>query len=264
MNKFYIDPDCTNDNQRKLKISILANDTSIPELLFLTIGFVVFSALFTFVFWENFEDIHLWFAGQSIDAVVQDCDEGTGFRGGRTVEVSYTYSVLDTTDVIHSYAQEERVGPYVDCKNIGDGQLIEVKYNASYPDISRVVDARLMNPIWIDLLSNLLIWLILAIVVLMDLLTFVGVVVYIRASFKWLYLRGKGILLDGEIVEIDFREEIRGGYYIKIIYNFLSPDSQILGQIIEKRRDDLKYKPLPQPGTPVTILYADDDCHIML
>ena len=54
------------------------------------------------------------------------------------------------------------------------------------------------------------------------------------------------------------------GNYIEVGYEFVV-DNRVFSGTQVKRREDLKNKyRLPPPGTPIRILYADDDAYVML
>ncbi|MFN8531421.1 MAG: hypothetical protein U0670_22685 [Anaerolineae bacterium] len=88
-------------------------------------------------------------------------------------------------------------------------------------------------------------------------------------------------VIDGTLIEAVWRSEDftyyqfeksygwRERQYLETVlvahYEFVSPTSdQRLRGSTEWERPDLKGKPLPPPGTPIRVLYADDETHIML
>lgn len=104
-----------------------------------------------------------------------------------------------------------------------------------------------------------------------------------RRRQQWIYRRLEKTrrLIDGTLIEAAWRSEDftyyqfersygwRERQYIETVlvarYQFVSPSSgQLLKGSTEWERRDLKGKPLPPPGTPIRVLYADDETHMML
>ncbi len=99
----------------------------------------------------------------------------------------------------------------------------------------------------------------------------------LRMNKRYDLLIKNGVLLSGTIKNIYVKEqrfyyrdknfqmkEYRGTYYIVVIYTFTTPDQRtITGEQI-RIREDLRDKPLPPDGTPIRVLYADDNTHVML
>ncbi len=90
-------------------------------------------------------------------------------------------------------------------------------------------------------------------------------------------LRLTRTVIDGELISLEwrgydysyrdrmFRKYTVIDYVITARYQFVSPTTGnvITGRVQRKRRD-LKRVPLPPLGTPVRVLYADDEAHMML
>jgi lysylphosphatidylglycerol synthetase-like protein (DUF2156 family) len=74
-----------------------------------------------------------------------------------------------------------------------------------------------------------------------------------------------GYVLPGEIVSaVASMSGINWGYattqfVVDIAYQFTSPNGDLFHATIKESRPDLNGKPLPLPGTPVYVLYFNDD-----
>jgi hypothetical protein len=86
---------------------------------------------------------------------------------------------------------------------------------------------------------------------------------FIRALL-WLPQLKKGILLDGILIDCINQAEYRRHPGLQTTYQFKSPVGRELTRRQFYRRDDLLNEQLPEPGTPVKILYASDNCYVML
>ena len=79
-------------------------------------------------------------------------------------------------------------------------------------------------------------------------------------------MKTRSIIIGGKITSIDkFKgQAMSRGNYIEVGYEFVV-DNRVFSGTQVKRREDLKNKyRLPPPGTPIRILYADDDAYVML
>jgi hypothetical protein len=74
-------------------------------------------------------------------------------------------------------------------------------------------------------------------------------------------LLAKGQLIDGAIQDCQFHQQ-RDGYYIHVKYQFTAPTTgRQLKPLQRVHRDDLKGGYLPNPGTPIKVLYLKDSRH---
>jgi hypothetical protein len=101
---------------------------------------------------------------------------------------------------------------------------------------------------------------------------------FIQAVFKWRQLVQSGVLLTGYIEKASSssKKAIKKGKYnkypnppywmnLEVIYSFDNPSGKhITGSQKEPVPRYTLPRQLPEPGTPVTILYASDYCHFML
>jgi hypothetical protein len=91
---------------------------------------------------------------------------------------------------------------------------------------------------------------------------------FLNTRPKLARLKKQSRILDGVIsfIGVAPKPKFAGrweGYYIEITYDFIAYDLFFRGKQV-KRRNDLRGKPLPPPGTPVRILYADENTYVML
>ena len=97
----------------------------------------------------------------------------------------------------------------------------------------------------------------------------------IRRSYK--RLRQTRTVIDGDLVSLEWRGydiTYRDRCWKKVTvidhvitarYTFVSPTTgETLSGMVQRKRPDLRRVPLPPPETPVRVLYADDDAHMML
>jgi hypothetical protein len=92
-------------------------------------------------------------------------------------------------------------------------------------------------------------------------------------------LIGSGILIEGQVYEIRIREQRvnyleswlkkpanKGLYFVDFIYKFTSPEQRVVYgvQTVVRVYQDLYNQPPPPDGTPIRVLYADDNTHVML
>jgi hypothetical protein len=76
------------------------------------------------------------------------------------------------------------------------------------------------------------------------------------------YLR-ESKLITGEIVSCEKRyEDSRNVVYVTL--QFTAPNQNVLTGTQSKEREDSLVNPLPPPGTPVTVVYVDDQNYVIL
>jgi hypothetical protein len=86
------------------------------------------------------------------------------------------------------------------------------------------------------------------------------------ATYKKFQHFQNAVVLKGEVTSAALTLfDARYGYPILTVhYCFLSPDGKTLRGVRRHKRSDLTKNTLPEEGTPVNILYADDDCYMLL
>lgn len=82
-------------------------------------------------------------------------------------------------------------------------------------------------------------------------------------------LMQQGRLIHGTVVwckgKVHFSEGQSSDYYhVTVTYEFQSPTGQSLWNRGVEVRDDLRGQPLPKPGTPVLVLYLDDQNYALI
>lgn len=97
-------------------------------------------------------------------------------------------------------------------------------------------------------------------ITVIGLLVLLGVLRYILIdapkSAKRFARDGKNIL--GEIVECTGQAS-EDDYSIQVRYRFQTPDGKEIIQQVSSVRNDLKNKPIPAPGTSISIIYINDE-----
>jgi hypothetical protein len=69
----------------------------------------------------------------------------------------------------------------------------------------------------------------------------------------------RGQLLPGQILRAEGKRGSKGSYTVSIDFGFTNPYGQQLIKKQSKNRPDLRNTPLPAVGTPVAVLYVDDN-----
>lgn len=89
-----------------------------------------------------------------------------------------------------------------------------------------------------------------------------------RRSYK--HLSQTRTVIEGDLVSLEWRGfdiTYRDRCWKKVTarYTFVSPTTGVtLSGAVQRKRPDLRRASLPAPGTPVRVLYADDDAYMML
>jgi hypothetical protein len=84
------------------------------------------------------------------------------------------------------------------------------------------------------------------------------------SAWFWIYklrklrrLETEGHLLEGQVTHCSGVTH-KSNYEVKLSYCFYTPDERPLRDKTSRIRHDLYLTALPQPGTPVAVLYLDD------
>lgn len=201
-------------------------------------------------------------SGVNTVAVVTQCQMQPQGENNYAPELNYIYTV-NSLDYENSHTITGRA---LDCDDFPIGTTLEARYLLNNPSHSKITQTE-ANPTLgyrIFFYSGFACFSVFMVAFVIWGLT--DVIEYIIARRNYPILLKKGVLLDGEIVKAE--REIRGRYtkfhYVKITYEFETPDGRILTRSLSRRREDLKGKELPAAGTPVTVLYADDFAVIVL
>jgi hypothetical protein len=169
-------------------------------------------------------------------------------RGRRSTSYYVTYAYYDGRTIREQVSRStyERLSP---------GARVQVRYATANPSIAHIEGNNGMTwPVVGTLLS----------------LAFVGGGVFgLMRSIASLgndrRLRQSGRQLAGTLIRAKTHKGSKGAISLEARYSFRSPASgkQIEAKITRPRKD-LKDAPLPAPGTPVAVLYVDDECYVVL
>jgi hypothetical protein len=92
-------------------------------------------------------------------------------------------------------------------------------------------------------------------------------VLVVRTERRERRLAAQGRLVPGRIVScrggLDPSEHGRS-YYLDVVYRVQGPAGEMITGTKSLPRDDLHGQPLPQPGTPVAVLFLDEKVHDVL
>jgi hypothetical protein len=205
--------------------------------------------------WSNFD-----YRFNGIDAVadVSHCERFR--RQGKPdyweLQLSYTYHTPQGNFQGEEMFMDDRL-----CSDLPS--RISIRYLSYKPIEARITDSTLVPTILTTLGFSVLIWS----AALIGIFGF-GFLIYqnwllIVALIKRPRLQAKGVLLEGELIQIE--PYIEGEQHFLVAeYRFASPTGRKRQGKQTAEREDLRGKNLPLPGTPVTVLYADDQTYVML
>ena len=80
-------------------------------------------------------------------------------------------------------------------------------------------------------------------------------------------LEDTGILIQGRVVEVRHDIAITANgrkTAVRLRYEFVSPENQPITNEEAQLRDDLAVNDLPEPGTPIIVMYANNTCYRVL
>lgn len=265
--KFLLNPEHRNFVPRKSKLKFEVLDggddwgcgCSSMMLLFFIPASLMLPLVFLFGIWSywSFE-----VSGVDVIATVTECQMQEHGENYFEPAIVYTYMLDDET-----YKNRHTVlWRAVNCGDFPVGSNLEAQYLLDDPSQSRITDADAKATLFwrVFQYGGLICGAIMMIG--FTIYGISGVIKYIMARRSYPLLRKKGILLEGEIVNAEHqkRGEYENFHFVKITYEFETPDGRILTRSLSRRREDLKDKELPAVGTPITVLYADDYAVIVL
>jgi hypothetical protein len=162
-----------------------------------------------------------------------------GHRGG----VEFSPGTLDNTD----------------WDELEAGDTVELRYNPDDPD-----EIRLPGEILGDVADNLIY---LGLCFPLPLI-FAGYLTFIltREHKQARLLADKGQVVEGQLTSFEVLAETDTRYRVTLDYEFTSPetDKTLAGNVAPTNRPELKDAPRPEPGTPVAVLYLDDEHYRLL
>lgn len=274
MDKLYLDPEYKHYEPGKtsLKFTSVSYEAhpALALLMFILwspfgiVGVLILAAIFSnFQPQENFREL---------EAIVTDCKTVNVGRSGHGIELSYTYFIYNSSEAKQKFERTETIGTLsLTCKDIPSGAVITIKYNRFDPADSSVTDSRIIPSLWYQLFTQLIFFCVSIYSILTGILLFLALIfspgTRKKARQKYERLRHEGRVLDGKIIRWIPSKMIIPMITTgeKIHYQFTSPD----GKVLEGKQDVDRRKPfyggkIPAPDTTVSVLYAGEDCHIML
>lgn len=90
---------------------------------------------------------------------------------------------------------------------------------------------------------------------------------WIRASVQRSTLTQKGVLLIGQIESVSSKWEVKNWvnyYFVTVSYRVRLPNSKVMHSIETAIYMDMVGKPLPERGTPVAVVYVDENTKRLL
>ena len=155
------------------------------------------------------------------------------------------------------------------CTEFPPGTTFKIKFDPNHPEVVDIVDDRIAEPasenaffIFIFLVAS-------GLVLYLWFRSWRGLIRYIVKARQYPLLRNQGEKRMGEIVACRGRivERVRKGNKVLAVtvrYKFLNPQGiECYGRQSADRKD-LGVDTLPKPGTPVIVLYVNDQVHCIL
>jgi hypothetical protein len=179
--------------------------------------------------------------GQLVDRRISSDDDGDDYY------VSFQYSHNGK-----NFKREQRVS--WDIYNRAEvGGNISILYVPSSPQTARIEGT---NSAPTSMLLFVLFW---------DGIVFTILFFVIRQYRRVKFLERNGSMISGEVVQSSYSTDSDGDLSLKVEYSFHVPDSnRRLTKVERAQRNDLKGKRAPAPGTPVVILYYDEQHYMLL
>ena len=180
-------------------------------------------------------------SGFKAEATIVD---GRSVRGRRSTSyyINYRYQV----DGI-SYTDEQEISSNT-YRRLRSGDEVLVRYLPNDPTVSALSGEFYDDTVRRENLIISIIVLVIGGVIILIL----GLVDYRNRRYSY-----RGQLLRGEIIESKGRRGSKGAYNVTVKYRFRTPSGKILEKKSTADRRDLREN-LPQPGTPVMVLYVSD------
>ncbi len=207
--------------------------------------------------------------GIAASATVLDC-QYIPSRGKINAWMDFTLSYL-TQGAANTIVQgkTEVGGDFMNgrsCNEFPLGSTVQVKYQQTDPTYVNIVDDRLTQPLW-D--AAIMYGSFLCTFVFVTALFLTGLSGIIRFAIKLRQLnrlRRDAMLRGGEIIKCE--SEKQGKYenmlLLTVSYKFPLPQgAEAIGKQ-QAYRNDLLHRQLPEPGTTLTVLYADDHTYCVL
>lgn len=217
------------------------------------LGLLLVTALFLWIYVNGAIRENLFQRyGQSTAATITNCVPDTGRSSSRAV-VDFVYTVPGG----QTYPGHTRLTRM--CQDYPAGDMLHVIYVSIDPRQVRITEDDIIRQQLTSGLCTLPITLVALVIIARCCLT-----LYHSASGEFIYrrLRHKSVVLDGELIAVT-KAASRWRYSITLEYRFMTPRKRLLGGIMTVRRNDFR-RNRPFVGTPVRVLYADDNAYVML
>lgn len=247
---FLLDPDYKDfPDKQKLKFLTVYGEqhTYIVLAVFLLTVYGIFFVYFLFVILPR-EYAYLRNGINTLAVVTESCQPSHNWY-------VYSFEAQDKQGNPHQYLGKTTPDKNTACPKVGDSVMI--KYVSDQPELLSRETNGSSNLLNIFGLGSCLCFPLLAFWI-----THRDIRAFIQARPKYTRLEKSTTLLDGIIFSVRDTKNanVTGrarGYYIEVEYEFLF-NYQIFRGTQLKRREDLAKKSLPEPGTPVRVLYADE------
>jgi hypothetical protein len=251
---FLLDPDYKDldfPNKYKLKFKTVYGEQrgSLIEGIIVLIGFSTFVLILFFGFASEWRWLRN--SDHTFGTVTQSCQASQNWY-------TYSFEANDKFRNPRQYAGQAFSDRNTPCHKVGD--TIRVEYLRNDPDTSREFSG--YSYVFTDLYGYIFVSIFYGYFAYS---TIGNIRAFLLARPKYAHLKSQSIFIGGttrSVSKVDNQWRLRG-YYIEVDYEFWVDKEVIKGTQI-KRRDDLKGKPLPVRGTPVRILYADENTYVML
>ncbi len=178
----------------------------------------------------------------------------TNSKGQRSTSYYITYEFYAGTSnndnpMPYTYEQAVSSGTY---NSVVEGSKIDIRYLPNDPNTSRVLNDSANDP---------------RLILIFCAIFMIAPLVFIysirRASSRNKRLAVEGQLLTGRITEAKLRRA-KSNYQLSVRYSFMSPEGMELGKQELRVRNDLKDGGIPEPGTPVTVIYMNPKLYRVL
>lgn len=254
---FLLDPDYKDfPEKRKLKFLTVYGEQH-TFIVMAVLGFLFSSLMFLLMLFSFSQEWPYLTRSQKTQAIVKASCQPTH------KSFTYTFEAADAQGNRRQYLGE--ASQYKDNLCPQAGKEITIEYLPDTPESS----ARYMYE-GTSSLINLLGWTIgLIFYIVFVRLAIKDIGAFLRACTQYPVLRKTKLILEGHIVAMKDSKDghiqgrIRGAYCVEVEYNFIVNEQVLKGKQVH-RREDLENKPLPPPGTPVRVLYADENTYVML
>jgi hypothetical protein len=264
-NTFYLDPDYENFIPRKSRLkyeTVGKGYLFVAGMLVLVAFFGCMAAAFIYIAYIGVRDFWQFnINGVETLATVGNCEiEGDGTKYER-LRLTYSYTVAN---IVYD-ARDSIPTKYANCEQFLTGNQVSIQYYNHNPAMSRIEE----HPQWSHVIFGEPIILLCAIPLfsIISLLGAGSIVIEFQARYQHRLLRREGILLYGEVVTAEYEKGQTGSgnsYTLKITAEFETPDGRLISRVFEGKTENFISRVLPQPGTPVQLLYANDHAVIML